>query len=46
MGKVFSRSDVNREGTVSDMDYGDWLLAEGKIDEEEYNAKIRELSVH
>ena len=46
VGKVFSRSDVNREGTVSDMDYGDWLLAEGKIDEEEYNAKIRELSVH
>ena len=46
VSKVFSRSDVNREGTVSDMDYGDWLLAEGKIDEEEYNAKIRELSVH
>ena len=46
VGKVFSRSDVNREGTVSDMDYGDWLLAEGKIDEEEYNAKIREISVH
>lgn len=38
VGKVFSRSDVVREGTVSDMDFGDWLLSEGKISKEEYDA--------
>jgi lipopolysaccharide/colanic/teichoic acid biosynthesis glycosyltransferase len=34
--KVLKRSDINREGTVSDMDYGDWLLNQGKIDLIEY----------
>jgi lipopolysaccharide/colanic/teichoic acid biosynthesis glycosyltransferase len=38
--KVFKRSDVVREGTESDIDYGDWLLKEGKITEEEYCNKI------
>lgn len=36
--KVFKRADINREGTASDMDYGDWLLAEGRITQEEYHS--------
>ncbi len=36
VGKVFKRSDTVREGTVSDMDFGDWLLMEGKVGEDEY----------
>lgn len=43
--KVFARSDINREGTESDLDFGDWLLKEGKIEENEYKAKIKELSL-
>ncbi len=42
IGKVFKRSDVVRDGTASDMDFGDWLLQEGKITEEEYAEKLRE----
>ncbi len=34
--KVLKRSDVEREGTVSDIDFGDWLLQNGKITDEEY----------
>ena len=41
-GKVFKRSDTVREGTVSDMDYGDWLMAEGKVDKCEYDIKQAE----
>ena len=37
--KVFKRSDVVREGTVSDIDYGDYLLQELSITETEYNEK-------
>ena len=37
--KVLKRSDVIREGTASDIDYGDWLLIEGKVDQETYEAK-------
>lgn len=37
--KVLKRSDVVRDGTVSDMDFGDWLLQEGKITKEEYDKK-------
>lgn len=40
VGKVFKRSDINRAGTESDLDYGDWLLAEGKITEEEFRATL------
>ena len=29
VGKVLKRSDTVRDGTVSDMDFGDWLMAEG-----------------
>lgn len=39
--KVFKRSDINREGTESDIDYGDWLLKENKITEEEYEANTK-----
>ena len=39
IGKVLKRSDTVREGTVSDMDFGDYLLLEEKINREEYDAK-------
>ncbi|MBE5754574.1 MAG: sugar transferase [Clostridiales bacterium] len=37
--KVLKRSDVEREGTVSDIDLGDYLLQENKITKEEYAEK-------
>ena len=40
--KVLKKSDVNREGTASDIDFGDWLLQEGKISQEEYDNKVLE----
>ena len=40
--KVLKRSDTVREGTVSDMDFGDWLLQEGKVDKDTYDAKQAE----
>lgn len=40
--KVLKRSDVVREGTVSDMDYGDWLLQENVITQEDYDKKQEE----
>ncbi len=40
--KVFKRSDTFREGTVSDIDFGDWLLREGKINQDEYEFKIEQ----
>lgn len=42
VGKVLKRSDTVREGTVSDMDFGDWLLQEGKVDQETYDTKQAE----
>ena len=42
VGKVLSRSDTVREGTASDIDYGDWLVQEGKITESEYQKKQAE----
>lgn len=39
VGKVLKRTDTVREGTVSDMDFGDWLLQEGKVTKEEYDQK-------
>ncbi len=41
-GKVLKRSGVVREGTVSDMDLGLWLVKEGKITREEYEEKRSE----
>lgn len=42
VGKVLKRSDTVREGTSSDMDLGDWLMKEGKITREFYDAKQEE----
>ena len=42
VGKVLKRSDTVREGTVSDMDFGDWLVMEGKVTKEEYEQKQAE----
>lgn len=42
VGKVVKRSDTVREGTVSDMDFGDWLMVEGKVDKEVYDTKQAE----
>lgn len=40
--KVFKREDTVREGTVSDMDFGDWLLQNGDVDKATYDAKQME----
>lgn len=42
VGKVLNRSDTVREGTVSDMDFGDWLMVEGKIEKDVYETKQAE----
>lgn len=34
------RNDVVRTGTSSDIDFGEWLLQEGKISQEEFDNKI------
>lgn len=39
--KVLKRSDVVREGTDSDMDFGDWLLQNERIGRSEYDEKQR-----
>lgn len=40
--KVLKRSDIVREGTVSDMDLGDYLLQKGEVEESDYNRKQHE----
>lgn len=40
--KVLKRADTVREGTASDMDFGDWLVNEGKVNQETYDAKQKE----
>lgn len=40
--KVFKRADIVREGTVSDVDFGDYLLDKGEVTEEEYNLRQQE----
>ena len=40
--KVFKREDIVRDGTVSDIDFSDWLLQEGKVNQDEYNKKKEE----
>lgn len=42
IAKVLKRVDTVREGTVSDMDYGDYLLLKGKMSQEEYQQKLEE----
>lgn len=38
--KVLTKSDTVREGTVSDIDLGDWLKAEGRVSEESFEEKL------
>ncbi len=45
VGKVLKRSDTVREGTVSDVDFGDWLLDEGKVSQEDYDRNQRRAKV-
>lgn len=40
--KVFRREDTVREGTVSDMDFGDYLLQKGEVTEEVYTERQKE----
>ena len=40
--KVFRREDTVREGTVSDIDFGDYLLENGKVEKEYYDEKQKE----
>jgi len=42
VGKVFRREDTVREGTVSDMDFGDYLLKKGEVTEEIYQERQKE----
>lgn len=42
IGKVLNRDNVVREGTESDMDFGDWLLGKNVIDENYYSEKLKE----
>lgn len=42
VAKILKRSDIVREGTASDIDLGDWLMQEGKIDRETYDQKQAE----
>ena len=39
---VLKKSDIVREGTVSDLDFGDWLLMKGEIDKKIYDDKQAE----
>ena len=43
IGKVLKREDIVRNGTASDMDFGDWLMLQGKINKEEYVQKQYEV---
>lgn len=42
VGKVLKREDTVREGTVSDMDFGDYLLESDRISKQEYIDKQAE----
>ena len=42
VGRVLKRSDTVRDGTSSDMDFGDWLVFEGRLGETEYKEKQEE----
>jgi len=42
VGKVFKREDTVRDGTASDMDFGDWLLLKGEVTEEFYKERQTE----
>ncbi len=40
--KVLERSDTVREGTETDLDFGDWLMLHGEVTQEEYDRKQAE----
>ena len=42
IGKVFKRSDINKDGTATNEFYGDMLLRQGDITQEEYDQGILE----
>ena len=42
VGKAFAREDTVREGTVSDIDLGDYLLQKGEVTAEEYDILQKE----
>lgn len=42
VGKVFVQADTVREGTASDLDFGDWLMQQGKVDRATYEEKQEE----
>lgn len=42
VGKVLKRSDIVRDGTVSDIDFGDYLLEKSEITRELYDEKMAE----
>lgn len=42
VGKVLKRSDTVREGTASDVDFGDWLMMNGEVDQKTYDLKQEE----
>lgn len=44
VGKVLKHSDIVREGTVSDLDLGEYLVKENKITTDEYISKISMLT--
>lgn len=39
--KVFNHADVTRDGYASDVDFGDWLLINHKIDLSEYERRLQ-----
>ena len=42
VGKVLKRADTVREGTASDIDFGDYLLQNGSVDAQTYESKQSE----
>ncbi len=42
VGKVFRRADTVREGTASDLDFGDYLLQKGEVTDEIYAERQKE----
>lgn len=40
IGKVFKRSDIDKDGFATDEDYGDYLLRTNKINDDYYNQRV------
>ena len=40
--EIFKTENVSREGEATDIDLGDWLMMQGKVDEDTYNKKQEE----